>query len=95
MGKFSASVRPPFNKRRRLFFGGGQPLSMLLSAGLGGEGEEHLPVDLATEQRLPKRCYGAATSSSSPMLRRRPSREALQRGTYAGDNALPPYHMVD
>jgi hypothetical protein len=95
MGKFSASVRPSFNKRRRLFFGGGQPLSMLLSAGLGGEGEEHLLVDLATEQRLPKRCYGAATSSSSPMLRRRPSREALQRGTYAGDNALPPYHMVD
>jgi hypothetical protein len=71
-----------------------------LSTGHGCEGEEGkdaaaFPHSKRRHKCVPKRCYGAASSSSTLLLMRCFPREAHHRETFAGVTALPLLHMAD
>jgi hypothetical protein len=73
----------------------GHRLGFSLACHGGEEGEAaDSPPNAYRSQMMPKRCFGAASSSPLLLLMQRSSREALRRGIYAGD-ALPLHHMAD
>jgi hypothetical protein len=82
------------------FWRAGSTSVLFLSTGHGGEGEDSKdavasPCSKRRHKCVPKRCYGAASSSSMLLLMRCSSREAHQLGTFAGVTALPLLHMAD
>jgi hypothetical protein len=82
------------------FWCGGSTSVLFLSTGHGGEGEDGKDAAASSRSKrrhkcVPKRCYGAVSSSSTLLLMRCSSRKAHQRGTYAGVIALPLLLMAD